>query len=253
VTLIEEYERQNGWREWERYLDRLPLKPGQTVFDLGCATGAVTRLLARRAGKAVGFDNNALLLDEARRRRTENVTFISGDIGAAQTATREKCDGIWISFALAYMGEPEAFISNWMTRLKDGGWFAAADIDGLFSGHLPKDSGYRANTERFEAQSESSRTYDFRIGRKIKRLMACCGLDIIVEENDWRDRELNFVGAAPPEIARSWEARLDRMVSLKAHFGARYGDFCREFLQAITRESHASHGCVRYVVGIKTS
>jgi SAM-dependent methyltransferase len=251
VTLLEEYEKQNAWRAWARYLDRLPLGPGQTVYDLGCSVGAVTRLLARRVKTAVGFDSDALLLDEARRGMPANCVFLGADLQAADPERYDKCDGIWMSFTLAYIKGPGLFISNWMKCLNNGGWLALADIDGLFSSHLPKGSNYYDELEAFENTSGSGGAYDFRIGRKLGDLMEQNGLDVIVREDDWRDRELNFTGPAPQEIVRSWEARLARMVSLKSYFGGRYADFCREFLEALKSEKHEARGAVRYCVGVK--
>lgn len=31
MTLLEEYKNQSNWREWERYLNKLPLNENQTV------------------------------------------------------------------------------------------------------------------------------------------------------------------------------------------------------------------------------
>jgi trans-aconitate methyltransferase len=67
VTLIEEYENQNRWREWERYLNKLPLHSEQTIYDLGCSIGFVSNLFAARVKKVVGFDEDRSLLEEARK------------------------------------------------------------------------------------------------------------------------------------------------------------------------------------------
>ena len=82
--------------------------------------------------------------------------------------------------------------------------------------------------------SEAGGAYDFRIGRKLRCLVEQSGLNTIVGEDDWYDRELNFQGPAGPEIARNWETRLARMIAPKAFFGFRYDDFCRAFMKEIT-------------------
>ncbi len=251
MTLLEEYRNQNIWRDWERYLIKLPLTPEQTVFDLGCSIGVVTNQLARKVKKAIGFDNDQLLLEAARNNKPDNCAFIHEDIFTSHPSQFGKCDGIWTSFALAYMKEPDIFISNWMKCLNVGGWFAVVDIDGFFSSHLSEDGKYFEEIERFEKASERSGVYDFRIGRKIKDLMEQNGLELIVEENDWYDQELNFDGSATPEVVQNWAARLDRMVSLKSYFGTEYPDFCRYFLDTISRERHTTTGGVRFCAGIK--
>ena len=49
-------------------LDRIPLQAPSRIFDLGCGTGHITRLIAERWPEAevVGLDNSAQMLDKAR-------------------------------------------------------------------------------------------------------------------------------------------------------------------------------------------
>jgi SAM-dependent methyltransferase len=251
LTVIEEYQNQNRWRDWARYLDKLPLSFDKTVIDLGCSIGVVTNQLAQKSLKAIGYDIDEMLLNEAKQNRKQNTEFINADFLTIDTGKFGMCDGIWMSFALAYVKEPDDFISSWVKCLNNDGWFAIADIDGFFSCHLPKNNKFAEEIDTFEKASETNKGYNFRIGRHIKALLEQNGLDIIVDENDWYDRELNFSGAAEAEILKNWDARLARMVSLKNYFGERYQDFCKEFLNALTLETHASHGGVRYYVGIK--
>lgn len=69
MDLLKEYINQNTWRDWERYLVNLPLNENQLVYDLGCSIGTVSKLLAKEVRKAVGFDNDKDLLDEANKRK----------------------------------------------------------------------------------------------------------------------------------------------------------------------------------------
>jgi hypothetical protein len=46
-------------------------------------------------------------------------------------------------------------------------------------------------------------------------------------------------------------ARLERMVKLKDYIGVNYNKFCKDFLNLISDEEHASNGCVKFYVGIK--
>lgn len=253
MDLIKEYINQNTWRDWERYLEKLPLNENQIVYDLGCSIGAVSKLLAKKAKGVVGFDNNKFLLDEADKRKENNCQFVLDNIFTLEPSKLEKCDGIWMSFALAYMEDPKLFISNWTKCLNYNGWFAIVDIDGLFSGHLPESNKYLSKIETFESESEKSKIYDFKIGGKIKTLMEENGLEIITSEDNWYDVELNFRGAADKDIVKNWSARLERMVKLKDYFGVNYNEFCKEFLNLISDEKHVSNGCVKFYVGIKKS
>lgn len=251
MNLIEEYRNQNTWRDWERYIDKLPLNNNQVVYDLGCSIGAVSNLLSKKVKKVVGFDNDNFLLEEANKEKEINCQFISENIFTLNPNSMEKCHGLWMSFTIAYMEDPRLFITNWMKCLNIGGWFAIADIDGLFSSHLPSNSKYSNKIQAFEKGSQESKIYDFRVGRKIKNLMEESGLEIIVDEDDWYDVELNFKGRAKEDIYANWEARLERMVNLKSFFGEEYADFCNEFLNNISNKNHMSQSCVQFYVGIK--
>lgn len=252
MNLLEEYKNQNTWREWERYLTKLPINQNQIVYDLGCSIGFVSKIFSTKVKKVIGFDNDKYLLEEANKERQDNCHFILEDIFKLNPINLEKCDGIWLSFALAYMKNPSLFISRWTKCLNSGGWFAIVDIDGLFSKQLPINHKYLSEIQKFENQSNQSGSYDFRIGSKIKMLMEENGLRLIVEEDNWHDRELNFIGKATEDVIENWEARLSRMIKLKACLGRKYPEFCRDFLNIISKEDHVSNGCVQFYVGIKS-
>ena len=59
MTLLEEYKNQVKWRNWETYLENLPIGSQDTVFDLGCSIGTVSGLLARQAKQVIGIDTAA--------------------------------------------------------------------------------------------------------------------------------------------------------------------------------------------------
>lgn len=251
MTLVEEYINQNKWREWDRYLSRLPLNKNQVVYDLGCSIGSVSRLFAPRVKKVVGIDCNRTLLEEAQKNKPDNCDFLLENLSSLKPQSVESCDGIWMSYTLAYIKNPESFISDWVECLNPGGWFAVVDIDGLLSSHLPENSRFYKKIDAFESEQEQSGEYDFRVGKKIRRLFEINGLEIVVAEENWYDRELNFNHKSVPEIVLSWEARMSRMITLKSYFGNQYADFCAYFLNLLQQESHVSIGAVKYYVGVK--
>jgi ubiquinone/menaquinone biosynthesis C-methylase UbiE len=55
------------------------LKPGTRVADLGCGSGAFTRLLKRTGYDCVGLDISAKLV-ELGRRKYPDIEFIAGDV-----------------------------------------------------------------------------------------------------------------------------------------------------------------------------
>jgi 2-polyprenyl-3-methyl-5-hydroxy-6-metoxy-1,4-benzoquinol methylase len=83
-----------GLTPWERYgkaaadsiatlLDREETgrsRPLGRALDLGCGRGQFTPELARRGWEAVGIDYVPAAIEEARRRGTEGVTYVVGDV-----------------------------------------------------------------------------------------------------------------------------------------------------------------------------
>lgn len=103
MTLVEEYKNQNTWRDWERYLNEIPLNHDQIVYDLGCGIGFLSKLLSYKVKRVVGFDSNRSLLEEANKHKQNNCEFILENIFTLDPSNLEKCDGIWMSFTMAYM------------------------------------------------------------------------------------------------------------------------------------------------------
>jgi len=83
-----------GIAPWERYgtaaaasiatlLDREEIErssPLGRALDLGCGRGQYTPELARRGWQALGIDNVAAAIEEARRKGTSGVTYLVGDV-----------------------------------------------------------------------------------------------------------------------------------------------------------------------------
>jgi ubiquinone/menaquinone biosynthesis C-methylase UbiE len=70
----------------ERFLEGVPLKPGDRVLDVACGTGIVARVAAPRvapSGKVVGFDLNEGMLAVARACSAEEGTSIAWKQGDA--------------------------------------------------------------------------------------------------------------------------------------------------------------------------
>src|SRR5215470_14554269 len=78
-------------------LDLLPHDiRGKRLLDLACGSGRISRVLARRNATVVGMDISVALLDKARaseRCDQLGITYIQGDVTAAQVLTGEAFDG----------------------------------------------------------------------------------------------------------------------------------------------------------------
>ena len=67
-------------------LKLIPLRPGMDVLDVGCGTGAVTRILAERVspGRVVGIDLSeerlSIARDLAEEQEVPNVEYVRADV-----------------------------------------------------------------------------------------------------------------------------------------------------------------------------
>jgi trans-aconitate methyltransferase len=98
-------------------VDRLGLSPADTVIDLGCGTGHLTRPLAQRVGMVVGVDPEADMLEAARRSTggdlRSNVIWVLGSDTDIPMFRRLMGDGevaaITIGQALHFMDHTRLF------------------------------------------------------------------------------------------------------------------------------------------------
>lgn len=86
------------------------LRPGDTVYDLGCSTAATLVALARRLADMdihfIGVDNSAAMLDKARLKvaayiRGENIRFVEQDITKLEMA--DGCGAIIINYTMQFL------------------------------------------------------------------------------------------------------------------------------------------------------
>lgn len=110
-------------------VDRLRLRPGDSVLDLGCGTGLTLPILAGAVGppgRVVGADLSADQLERARRRITaaglQNVSFVQAN--AEELDLGEQFDGIVSTYTHDIMTSPLA-IERAVAHLKPGGRFVA--------------------------------------------------------------------------------------------------------------------------------
>lgn len=85
-------------------LDMLELKPGQTLYDLGCGDGRMLRSAAQAGFKAVGYELSPILYVVAKIvnwRYRKQVKVILGNYWAADWAP---ADGIFVFLMDRYMG-----------------------------------------------------------------------------------------------------------------------------------------------------
>ncbi|MBD2700400.1 methyltransferase domain-containing protein [Spirosoma sp. BT702] len=108
------------------------LRPGLSVMDVGCGSGAITRDLAERigpTGRVLGIDPNAGLIEQARQNAgdTLGVAFEQADVYTFDTS--ERFDLITCARTLQWLREPERALVNMKRLLKPGGWLAILDYN----------------------------------------------------------------------------------------------------------------------------
>jgi demethylmenaquinone methyltransferase/2-methoxy-6-polyprenyl-1,4-benzoquinol methylase len=126
------YERRTAaYDEWRRRLVALlPVRPGNVVLDVGCGTGLCFPRLQEKvgpAGRIVGIDESADMLDIARRHIAENgwenVTLVTAPADQAKIPTVG--DAALFS-AVHDILQSQPALDNVFAHLRTGAWVAAA-------------------------------------------------------------------------------------------------------------------------------
>jgi SAM-dependent methyltransferase len=115
-------------------LDRLGLRPGMTVVEIGPGPGRLLVPAARRVlpgGKAIGVELQQGMLDKLRRKLAVddpgNVELICGD--ATQTVLpRESADVVYLCTVLGEIPDRRAALQNCFDALRPGGRLSITEI-----------------------------------------------------------------------------------------------------------------------------
>lgn len=115
-------------KDSDAHLNRAGLSEGQTVWDIGCGSGAMTVYLAKKVGKTgrvYAMDMSEKQLEIARQKvkeeGLENVIFIQGDIRSLTNLPMESADLVYIRFVQMHVKDPEKVIDVTKGLLKPGG------------------------------------------------------------------------------------------------------------------------------------
>lgn len=241
VMLIDEYKSQFAWRSWPVVFDLLPPLHGATVLDLGCALGDQAAALAARGARVIGVDSDPLLLAHAQARHIPGAQFLLGDLNSLPDVG-PPLDGIWCSFATAYLPNLEPSLASWAKRLKPTGWLALTEIDDLF-GHEPIQPSTRQLLADYADSACAADGYDFFMGRRLRAHVENAGFHVY-NELTLPDLEFSFLGPAEPPVREAWSARFQRMNGLQHFCGPRFDEVRTDFLTALAHPEHRSHSKV---------
>jgi ubiquinone/menaquinone biosynthesis C-methylase UbiE len=143
-TVVARYDRIAPWYrylEWtvllapgfrRRAAQRLGLRPGQSVLEIGCGTGrnlGVLRAGVGSDGEVLGVDATPGMLAEARklieRRGWKNVSLVQAD--AATLTLDRQVDAVYFSLSYSVMPDREAALDRAWQALAPGGRLAIMD------------------------------------------------------------------------------------------------------------------------------
>lgn len=245
MDVVAELQEQHRWRHWQRYYDRLPLRPGKRVLDLGCAIGDQAADLAARGAVVHGIDGHDEFLAFARARGIPEATFDRADLRTWCDPTL-RADGLWSSFAAAYFPDFTPVLTRWARALRPGGFVALTEVDDLF-GHEPLPADIRDRLAAYGEDARRAGRYDFGMGSRLRQSAVDAGLEI-VDETTFDDDEFAFTGSARPEVRAGWGRRFDRMALLQHWFGTDWPRARTALLECLASPGHRSRCRVVFVL-----
>lgn len=106
----------------ENLISLLDPQPGESILDLGCGTGHLTKTIAGSGAHVVGIDNSPDMV-EAARKNYPHINFVVAD--ARDFSFPTPFDALFSNATLHWVTEPERAVNCIAASLKPGGRFVA--------------------------------------------------------------------------------------------------------------------------------
>lgn len=144
-------------------LDKVHLRPGQKVLDIGCGNGKMVEYIADVCGvSGDGFDISAVAIEAARRRtagKEDKLTFHAGSINEMQYG-EESFDAVLSVDTLYFADDMKGIIREILHWLRPGGYFAAFFSEFRFTKDDPLEKLTPDGTGLARALKEEQIPYD---------------------------------------------------------------------------------------------
>jgi SAM-dependent methyltransferase len=190
-------------------VERLDLRPGEYVADVGCGTGNASLLAARRRATVVGVDPSPRLLDVARSAARVAALDVEFRIGTAASLpiADEALDAVVSVFGVIFAPDPRAAAAEMARALRPGGqivltaWLpggALGELAALRSQAVAAAVGTAAPTARFawhdrDALDGLFGPFDFRVAIDHDALAFCASGPCVLAADEF--------DASPPWVA----------------------------------------------------
>ena len=191
------------------------LETGAVALDAGCASGAVTDVMAARVGPrglVYGIDLSQARLAQARAQGAANTRFLRSDL--ARLPLADACvDYALCRLVLEYVPEPMPLVAELLRVTRPGGRVVLVDVDGYGAFHYPLTEERRAAIETI-AGLLSKAGFDAYSGRKLFHYLQKAGAtDLEVQL-----RPYHLTAGLPDQaLVANWTYKLETL----ARFGHR--------------------------------
>jgi SAM-dependent methyltransferase len=151
------------------------IQTSDSVLDLGCNTGDISRFVAQKAQRVVGIDYNNQAIEIAIKRNTQqNLEFVNREAFDYLQENTAQFDVLILSHILEHIDDPSAFLMRFKGFFKNI-YIEVPDFDRTYLNHYRLDQKLSLNYTDLDHVSEFDRD-------ELRVLLHECGIEILEEE-----------------------------------------------------------------------